>query len=147
MFCIEHKRVFFIGGFMRELEFLKKLVSIKSFDLNENKEIVDYLYSEFSKSAEEIILIKNDNNDKRNMLIGLNTKLKNINNAIILSGHIDTVPANEREYLTNPYNPVIKENRLYGLGSIDMKSFFACILSNVKKLKTCVWPHRYCYFS
>jgi acetylornithine deacetylase len=131
---------------MKELDYLKKLVSIKSFDIYENREIIEYLYKEFSKYAEEIIVLKNDNNDKRNLLISLNVDLKNISNAVVLSGHIDTVPANEKEYITNPYQPVVKNGKLYGLGSIDMKSFFACILANIKKLRGCVWPHCDCNF-
>lgn len=135
MFCLKHSESF-LGGFMKELDYLKKLISIKSFDLLENKEIIDYLYSKFSKIVKEIVLIKNDNNDKVNMLIGVNTKLKNVTDALVLSGHIDTVFANEKDYLTNPYEGVIIGDKIYGLGSIDMKSFFACILTNLKKLKS-----------
>ena len=121
---------------MKELDYLKELISIKSFDLFENKEVIDYLYSKFVNEVEDIIMIKNDDNEKVNLLIGLNTKLKDVNDAVILSGHIDTVEAKEDEYSTDPYKAVIKHGKLYGLGSIDMKSFFACILANLTSLKT-----------
>jgi acetylornithine deacetylase/succinyl-diaminopimelate desuccinylase-like protein len=36
-------------------------------------------------------------------------------------GHTDTVQPND-EWLTNPIQPIIKEDILFGLGSADMKS-------------------------
>lgn len=120
---------------MNSIDYLKKLISIKSYDTDENKEIIDYLKGVFSKQVEEIIEIKNDNNEKSNLLVGVNTKLKNIDDAIVLSGHIDTVVADEKNYKTNPYIASEIDGKIYGLGSIDMKSFFANILGNIENLK------------
>lgn len=120
---------------MDNMKYLKELVSIKSYDTKENKEIVAYLEKEFSKYAKEIIKIKSKVSEKENMLIGLNCNLKNLSNAIVLSGHIDTVVADEKSYLTNPYVAVEKDGKVFGLGSIDMKSFFAVILNKAEQLK------------
>lgn len=120
---------------MDNIKYLKELVSIKSYDTKENKEIVAYLEKEFSKCATEILKVKNTINNKENLLVGLNCNLKNLSNAIVLSGHIDTVVADEKSYLTNPYQAVEKDGKIYGLGSIDMKSFFAVILNKAEKLK------------
>lgn len=120
---------------MDNMKYLKELVSIKSYDTKENKEIVAYLEKEFSKCATEILKVKNIINNKENLLVGLNCNLKNLSNAIVLSGHIDTVVADEKSYLTNPYQAVEKDGKIYGLGSIDMKSFFAVILNKAEELK------------
>lgn len=121
---------------MENLEILKDLVSIKSFDTNSNEEIVNYLIKKFKPYAEEIKIIENCKlNKKKNLLIGLNNKIDNINDAIILSGHMDTVVADESLYKTNPYTPTLINDKLYGLGTIDMKSYFAIILNNIEELK------------
>lgn len=120
---------------MDNMKYLKELVSIKSYDTKENKEIVAYLEKEFSKCATEILKVKNTINNKENLLVGLNCNLINLSNAIVLSGHIDTVVADEKSYLTNPYQAVEKDGKIYGLGSIDMKSFFAVILNKAEELK------------
>lgn len=125
---------------MESLDYLKKLISLKSYSLTENEEITNYLKKEFGKIAEEILVIKSDYCDKCNLLVGLNTKLKNAKDAVILSGHIDTVVANEIEYKTNPYEGAIVGDKIYGLGSIDMKSFFASILANAGNLKKLSCP-------
>jgi len=50
------------------------------------------------------------------------------NNGLVLSGHTDTVPCDENLWQVEPFNLTEKDNRFYGLGSCDMKSFFAVII-------------------
>jgi acetylornithine deacetylase len=44
---------------------------------------------------------------------------------LVLSGHTDTVPFDERGWDSDPFQLQERDKRLYGLGSADMKSFFA----------------------
>jgi len=44
---------------------------------------------------------------------------------LVLSGHTDTVPYDEHGWSVDPFGGVERDGRLYGLGSCDMKSFFA----------------------
>ncbi|MFK7800898.1 MAG: M20 family metallopeptidase, partial [Anaerolineae bacterium] len=52
---------------------------------------------------------------------------------ITLTGHTDTVDIAEN-WLTDPFDPVIKDGKLYGLGSYDMKSGLVCALTAFKAL-------------
>lgn len=52
-------------------------------------------------------------------------------NGLVLSGHTDTVPYDEPAWSTNPLEVTERDNRLYGLGTADMKSFFAMVLEAV----------------
>lgn len=123
------------------LENLKELVAINSYE--DCNEIIDYLQKKFLPFSKEIKLIKNKENDKKSILIGLNTKLKNIE-PIVLSGHIDTVSPDIKKYNTNPLELSIIEDKAYGLGSIDMKSFTSIILDNIYAIKKVACPHNYC---
>ena len=86
---------------------LEELVSIKSFDTKQNKEIIGYLEKRFASYSKEIIKVKSLEDDREGLIIGLNTKLDNVKDAIVLSGHIDTVVADEKLYNTNTYSPNI----------------------------------------
>ncbi len=119
---------------------LEELVSIKSFDTKQNKEIINYLEKRFAPFAEEIVKVKSSEDEREGLIIGLNTKLENVSNAIVLSGHIDTVVADEKLYNTNPYCPTLIGDRMYGLGTIDMKSYFGCLLDNLDKIKSLKKP-------
>lgn len=43
---------------------------------------------------------------------------------LVLAGHTDTVPFDEGRWLSDPLRLTERDNRLYGLGSTDMKGFF-----------------------
>ena len=43
---------------------------------------------------------------------------------LVLAGHTDTVPFDEGRWQSNPLSIDERDNRLYGLGSTDMKGFF-----------------------
>lgn len=43
---------------------------------------------------------------------------------LVLSGHTDTVPCNEELWKSSPFTLTERDNRLYGLGTCDMKGFF-----------------------
>ncbi|QJD29930.1 acetylornithine deacetylase [Methylococcus geothermalis] len=48
---------------------------------------------------------------------------------LALSGHTDTVPCDPDRWHSDPFTAIEKDGRLYGLGSADMKSFFALALT------------------
>lgn len=53
---------------------------------------------------------------------------------LVLSGHTDTVPFDDKRWHSDPFRLSERDNRLYGLGSSDMKSFFALVLEAVREL-------------
>ncbi|MGL5287699.1 MAG: acetylornithine deacetylase [Aeromonas sp.] len=53
---------------------------------------------------------------------------------LLLAGHTDTVPFDEGRWSKNPFQVTEEGNRLYGLGTIDMKGFFAFIVEALKGL-------------
>jgi len=53
---------------------------------------------------------------------------------LVLSGHTDTVPFDEGRWSQSPFKLTEKNQRLYGLGSCDMKGFFAFVIEAVRQL-------------
>lgn len=51
---------------------------------------------------------------------------------LVLSGHTDTVPYDEGRWNHDPFKAREQSNKLYGLGSADMKSFFAMAIEAAK---------------
>lgn len=48
-----------------------------------------------------------------------------VGEGLVLSGHTDTVPYDEGRWSVDPFGGVERDGRIYGLGSCDMKGFFA----------------------
>lgn len=55
--------------------------------------------------------------------------------ALLWAGHLDVVPAEAEEWKTPPFEPVLKDGRLYGRGSTDMKGPIAAFLEAVAMLQ------------
>ena len=55
---------------------------------------------------------------------------------ILLSGHSDVVPVDGQDWHSEPFKATEKDNRLYGRGSSDMKSFIAVMLAKVPEFVT-----------
>jgi acetylornithine deacetylase len=53
---------------------------------------------------------------------------------LVLSGHTDTVPCDESLWRNSPFQLTEADGRLYGLGTADMKSFFALAIEAVREL-------------
>ncbi len=49
-----------------------------------------------------------------------------------VNGHYDVVPGGPGWTVTEPFNPVIRDGKLYGRGAIDMKGGIAAFLASVK---------------
>ncbi|VAW77453.1 Acetylornithine deacetylase [hydrothermal vent metagenome] len=56
-----------------------------------------------------------------------------VHGGLILSGHTDTVPFDETLWNSAPLAVTEKDNKFYGLGSCDMKAFFAIALTAIEK--------------
>ena len=53
---------------------------------------------------------------------------------VALSGHTDVVPVDGQNWDTDPYEINHKDDRLYGRGTCDMKSFIAVCLAKVPQI-------------
>ncbi|WP_444934355.1 acetylornithine deacetylase [Microbulbifer sp. JTAC008] len=51
---------------------------------------------------------------------------------LVLSGHTDTVPFDSGRWQSDPFKVLERDNRLYGLGTSDMKGFFPLVIEAVQ---------------
>ncbi|MEN5018439.1 acetylornithine deacetylase [Erwinia sp. Eh17-17] len=53
---------------------------------------------------------------------------------LLLAGHTDTVPFDDGRWTRDPFTLTEHDNKLYGLGTADMKGFFAFILDTLRDI-------------
>ena len=100
-----------------------------------NRAVIDLL-AEWSESLGFSTEVQTVNEGKYN-LIG---RAGSGSEGLVLSGHTDTVPCDPALWSSDPFSAREKDDRIYGLGSCDMKSFLALALQasskvNLDKLK------------
>lgn len=69
--------------------------------------------------------------DKLNLIARLGKGVE----GLVLSGHTDTVPFDEGAWNTDPFVLTEREDRLYGLGTADMKGFFPLVIEAIRGLE------------
>jgi acetylornithine deacetylase len=53
-----------------------------------------------------------------------------------LSGHSDCVPVEGQKWTSDPFTLTLRDGKLYGRGTCDMKGFIACVLASVPLFKS-----------
>ena len=107
---------------MKKYEILENLIAFNTIKDKENKEILDYIENYLMKFN-----FKTEVKGK-NLIMSIGEDCK-----IGFLGHTDTV-----EYIdgweSNPFELCQKENKIYGLGTCDMKGGIAAILDAISKI-------------
>ncbi|MDA5545950.1 MULTISPECIES: acetylornithine deacetylase [Yersinia] len=76
-----------------------------------------------------------DTRHKFNLLASIGEKSSGEGSGgLLLAGHTDTVPYDEGRWTRDPFTLTEHDNKLYGLGTADMKGFFAFILDAVRDI-------------
>jgi len=96
-----------------------------------NKEVIQLLATWFEQLGFSIeIQSVPETTNKFNLL----AKLGSGEGGLLLAGHSDTVPFDENSWQSDPHKVVNQEDKFFGLGTCDMKGFFAFILQVCKNL-------------
>ena len=116
----------------------QELIKIPSDETAGEKEVCEYLES-FLKSLGMKVRLQEVLPNRPNIIaevIG-----DEVGKSIMFNGHVDTVPIGDiKKWSMDPYSAIIKDNKLFGRGSTDMKGSIASmiiamkfIMNNVKK--------------
>jgi acetylornithine deacetylase len=91
-----------------------------------NRPVIDYLASRLESRGFRIEIQDVDGHPGKANLIAT---LGRGEGGLILAGHTDTVPFDEGLWSSDPFRLSERDGRLYGLGTADMKSFFALAIA------------------
>lgn len=112
------------------IDLTKKLITFQTVTKNQREinKCLDFI-SEYLKEFPKKIYESNGFKSLVISNIDFNKNKKNFD--LILHGHIDVVPPNQK----NQFIPYEKDEKIYGRGALDMKGGVACIISLMKNLK------------
>ena len=119
--------------FEKSIKILSDLISFKTISGNDNSSLINYCDDILKKNGVSTFRVFDNNKERVNLFGTIKAKKTNRKKPIILSGHTDVVPVS-KGWSTDPFVATIKENKLFGRGSCDMKGFIACVLAYVPTL-------------
>jgi len=110
------------------VKILSDLISFRTISGEDNSELINYCENLLNKVGATSFKTFDSEKKRVNLFATIKAKKTNGIKPIILSGHTDTVPVS-KSWNTDPFKATIKNNKLYGRGSCDMKGFLACTLA------------------
>ena len=114
---------------MNTINRLSRLIAIDTTSRHSNLALIhdcaDYLESLGLKPW----LSHNADQSKANLFATIAAANGSTEGGLMLSGHTDVVPTDGQTWQSDPYRADIREGRLYGRGSADMKGFIAAVLA------------------
>ena len=118
----------------KSIKILTDLIGFKTVSGQDNSELINYCEKILNDLNIETFKVFDENNIRVNLFGTLKAKKINGKKPIILSGHTDVVPVS-KGWSSDPFVATIRNDRLYGRGSCDMKGFIACTLAFAKVFK------------
>jgi len=111
------------------LEWTQRLVSYDTTSRQSNLGLIEAVRDHFLAKGLRPHLSYNPQRDKANLFVTVPAADGSTGGGIVLSGHTDVVPVDGQDWTSDPFRPVVRDGRLYGRGTCDMKGFIGTSLS------------------
>ena len=112
----------------KSIKILTDLIAFKTVSGQDNSSLIDYCENILNDIGIDTFKVYDDDKKRVNLFGTLKAKNQSTKKPIILSGHTDVVPVS-KGWSSDPFTATIREDKLYGRGSCDMKGFIACALA------------------
>ncbi len=118
------------------VEMLRELIALPSVSATSarwdmgNRKVIDQLASWLQPLGFEVRIMPLAKPGKANLIATYGSG----DGGLVLAGHSDTVPYDESRWQSDPFVLDDRDQRFYGLGTADMKGFFALVIEAVSSL-------------
>lgn len=105
---------------------IERLISFDTTSYKTNAQLIQFAADTLARLGADIRLTYDDTREKANLFATIGPPHTP---GIVLSGHTDVVPVDGQDWSSDPFRLLRRDDRLYGRGTADMKSFLAICLA------------------
>jgi len=116
---------------MTPVEMIRALVSFDTTSVKSNLPLIDFIRDYLSGYGIDSRYVLSEDGTKANLWATVGPDGPG---GVVISGHTDVVPVDGQPWDSDPFKVVEKDDRLYGRGTADMKSYIAISLSLVPEM-------------
>ena len=109
-------------------ELLARLVAFDTTSAKSNLELIDFVRDSLASHGVASTLTPSPDGKKASLFATIGPKG---DGGVGLSGHSDCVPVEGQNWTSDPFTLELRDGKLFGRGSCDMKGFLACVLASV----------------
>jgi len=114
--------------FKNSIKILTDLIAFKTISGENNNALINYCDDILKKIGATSFKTFDEEKKRVNLFATLKSKKPSNKKSVIFSGHTDVVPVS-KNWNTDPFIATIKNDKIFGRGTCDMKGFIACALA------------------
>ena len=116
------------------LPWIERLVCLDTTSRDSNLTLIEVVADELRRHGIEPSIFPTPDGQKANLVATVPAADGTRTGGVVLSGHTDVVPVDGQPWSSDPFVPEIRDGRLYGRGTADMKSFIAVVIDQLPQL-------------
>lgn len=117
------------------LEWVDTLMRMDTTSRNSNLGLIETVRDYCDANGLVTTLTYDPSGKKANLFATVPSAAGTTDGGVVLSGHTDVVPVDGQQWDSDPFSPVVKEGKLFGRGSCDMKGFIGIALGLVPQMR------------
>ncbi len=114
------------------IDLLRTLVGFDTTSRDSNLGLIEWVRDRLLRAGAQIRLTHDASGRKANLFATIGD---GPGPGLVLSGHTDVVPVDGQPWSSDPFRAEIRDGRMYGRGTADMKGFIACALAALPHLQ------------
>lgn len=118
-----------MAALLSDQDLLARLVAFDSVSRNSTRPIAEFIADYLARPGVRIHRNEAHGGEKANLVIELGPEPDGSRRGLVLSGHMDVVPADEEGWETDPFTLARRGDALVGRGAADMKGFLALAMN------------------
>lgn len=116
------------------LPWIERLVCLDTTSRDSNLALIEVVADELRRHGVEPSIFPTSDGQKANLVATIPAADGTRTGGVVLSGHTDVVPVDGQPWSSDPFTPEIRDGRLYGRGTADMKSFIGVVMAHLPQL-------------
>ena len=117
------------------LGWVERLVRIDTTSRNSNLGLIETVRDHLAAAGLAPVLSYDAARNKANLFATVPAADGATQGGVALSGHTDTVPVDGQNWSSDPFVPVVRDGRLYGRGTCDMKGFIGTAIAHLPRMQ------------
>lgn len=113
---------------------IHELIAVDTTSRDSNLPLIENVVKKLDAYGISSQLIHNDEGTKANLLATIPAADGTRTGGIVLSGHTDVVPVDGQDWSSDPFDAQVRDGKLYGRGTCDMKGYLGVILAKLEQL-------------
>lgn len=120
----------------QSLGWIDKLIRFDTTSFQSNLGLIETVRDSLKQHGLESTLSYEPSGRKANLFATVPASDGSTQGGIVLSGHTDVVPVKGQDWDTAPFEPTLRDGKLYGRGACDMKGFIGVALTMLPDMLT-----------